>query len=196
MSQSINVNVTPGYFPPAINVSQYDVGRTFVLNLVDSSGAYNIPSGATVKLEGTKPSGFGFSLTGSVSNNAVTFVTTSTVTAEAGVVPCEVSITSSGTVIGTANLNLYVEESPHPDGTIDGDAAAVVPILTELVERIEAAADSIHDLTVEATTLSYDADATATYDSELNKITFGIPRGGALTVSDPDSDGNIVMLFQ
>lgn len=196
MSQSVNVNVTPGGFLPAINVSQYDVGRSFVLNLVDSSGAYSIPSGATVKLEGTKPSGFGFSLTGTVSGNSVTFTTTETVTAEAGVVPCEVSITKTGLVIGTTNINMYVERSPHPEGTIDDDAAAVVPTLTVLVERIEAAADSIHDLSVDAETLSYDADATAEYDEDLNKITFGIPRGGALSVTDPNSDGNIVIAFQ
>ena len=67
-------------------------------------------------------------------------------------------------------------------------------MLTALVDRIEAAADSIHDLSVEAETLEPGEDATATYDEENNEITFGIPRGAQLTAAD-DGSGNITLTF-
>ena len=179
MSQSVNVNMVPGFFSPSLNMSQYDVGRTFVINLVDSNGSYSIPAGATVKLEGTKPSGFGFSLAGTVSGNAVSFTTTETVTAEAGIIPCEVSVTSSGTVLGSTNLNLYIEASPHPEGTIDGDAETIIPTLTLLVERVEAAADSVLGRQTVTNTLPAGSQASYSFDEETNTQTFGIPQGEA-----------------
>lgn len=179
MSQSVNVNMVPGFFSPSLNMSQYDVGRTFVINLVDSNGSYSIPAGATVKLEGTKPSGFGFSLTGTVSGNAVSFTTTETVTAEAGIIPCEVSVTSSGTVLGSTNLNLYIEASPHPEGTIDGDAETIIPTLTLLVERVEAAADSVLNRQTVTNTLPAGSQASYSFDEDTNTQTFGIPQGEA-----------------
>lgn len=128
MSQNVNVNLVPGNYPKEFHVSQYDVGRQLIANIVDSTGAYSIPSGATVTLVGTKPSGFGFTLSGSVgSGGVVTFSTTATVTAEYGRIPCEIRIESGNTVLGTANLMLIVEESPHQEGVIDGNSETVIP---------------------------------------------------------------------
>lgn len=194
MAQTINVNTTPGQSMPALYYSQGDIGRVFEIKLASSDG-WTIPSGATVTMLATKPSGFGFSVAGTLTGNVASFTTTATMTNECGRFPAEIRITSGTDVIGTANFYLVGEPSPHPDGTTDGDAQSAIPALTVLVQRIEAAAASIHDLSVEATTLAYNADATATYDDESNKITFGIPRGGAMAVTDPDSDGNIVITF-
>lgn len=142
MSQNVNVNLVPGNYPKEFHVSQYDVGRQLVANIVDNTGAYSIPSGATVTLVGTKPSGFGFTLTGSVgSGGVVTFSTTATVTAEYGRIPCEIRITSGSTILGTANCMLIVEESPHPEGTTDGDGEVIVNQITLLLEQITQQAD-------------------------------------------------------
>ena len=194
MAQTIIVNATPIGQRPILYFSQGDIGREFNINVASSDG-YSIPSGATAKIQATKPSGFGFSVAGTVTDNTVAFSSTETMTNEAGFFPAELHITKNSDVIGTLNFMMSVEANPRPDGTIDGDAESAIPELTLLVERVEAAAESIHDLSVDATTLSYNADATATYDDELNKISFGIPRGGALTVTDPNSDGNIVISF-
>lgn len=191
MSQNVNVNLTPGGYPKEFHVSQYDVGRQLVAKVVDSTGDYSIPSGATVVLVGTKPSGFGFTLNGTVSGSTVTFSTTATVTAEYGRIPCEIRITNGSTILGTANCMLVVEESPHQEDTVDGDSATVIPELTLLVERIEAAAESIHDLSVSATTLAAGSDATATYDSTNNSIAFGIPRGADGEVSQAELDAAV-----
>lgn len=196
MSQNVKINIVPGAIGPAIHLSQYDVGREFVIEVVDSDGSFSIPTGATADLVGTKPSGFGFTLAGTVSGNTVTFTSTDAITAEYGRIPCEVSIAKSGDVLGTCNLVLDVEQSPHPEGTTDGQSESAIPVLTALVERVEEAASSIHDLTVEAETLAYNASATATFDDETDTLTIGVPRGGALSVTDPNSDGNIIITFQ
>ena len=80
------------------------------------------------------------------------------------------------------------------DGTTDGESEQVIPQITLLVERAEAAADSIHDLTVSASTLNPNTPATATYDEATNNIAFGIPRGAMLTATD-DGNGVITLTF-
>lgn len=137
------VNMTPNYIHETIRISQNDVGRQFSINLMNEDRtAYSIPSGATVKLTGTKPSGLGFTVTGSFSGSVVTFSTTAEMSDEDGMAVCEVSITSGNTKIGSANINLFCERNPHPDGTIDSTAAPVINQITALVNRAETAADS------------------------------------------------------
>lgn len=197
MAQTITVDATPNdkstHRRPTLYFSQNDVGREFVIDLYSRDGV-TIPSGATVKIQATKPSGFGFSVSGTVTNQSVAFTTTAVMTDEYGKFPAELNITKSGVVIGTANFNIEVEKNPHPDGTTDGQSEEVIPTLTLLVERIEAAAASIHDLSVSATTLNPGNPATALYDETDNKITFGIPRGAMLNATD-DGNGIITLTF-
>lgn len=193
--QTIIVDTTPGFRQPTIYYSQGDIGTQFAIDLRSRFGD-SMPASPTVAIQATKPSGFGYSVTAtSVSGAVATFTMTETMTNEAGRYPAELKVEKSGVTFFTANFYMEGEASPHPDGTTDGDAESAIPVLTELVERIEDAAESIHDLSVEAETLDYDEDASASYDGTNNKITFGIPRGGALSVTDPNSDGNIVISF-
>lgn len=173
MNQTIGVNITPQSFQPTLHYSQGDVGRVFVVNVTD----YDIPTGATVTCVATKPSGMGFTVSGTVSGNSVTFTSTAEMTDEWGRFPAEIRIASGSTLLGTANFLMIGEKDPHPASTIDGTQEELIPQLTLLVNRVEAAAESVHDLTVSATTLTAGSDATATYDSTNNSITFGIPRG-------------------
>lgn len=173
MNQTIGVNITPQSFQPTLHYSQGDVGRVFVINVTD----YDIPTGATVTCVATKPSGMGFTVSGTVSGNSVTFTSTAEMTDEWGRFPAEIRIASGNTLLGTANFLMIGEKDPHPASTIDGTQEELIPQLTLLVNRVEAAAESVHDLTVSATTLTAGSDATATYDSTNNSIAFGIPRG-------------------
>ena len=189
--QNINVNIVPDNYPQTIRYSQGDIGRQFKINVAD----FEIPVGATVKIQATKPSGFGFSVAGVVADNSVTFTTTEEMTDEAGRFQAELQITAGGNVLGTANFLMVGERNPHPDGTIDGQAGTVIPELTLLVERIEAAAESIQNLNVTAHELAYGSTPTADYDSDTNTIDFGIPSGQELTFTDTDDDGDIVVIF-
>ena len=173
--QNINVNIVPDSYPQTIRYSQGDVGREFKINVV----GFSIPAGATVKIQATKPSGFGFSVAGTVDGDSVSFTTTAIMTDEAGRFPAELEITKDSVVIGTANFIMWGEANPHPEGTTDGQQGTIIPELTLLVERVEAAASSVLDMEVVAETLPAGSQATYSYDEDLNKATFGIPQGEA-----------------
>ena len=175
-NQTINLNYTPQNFQPCLYYSQGDVGRMFQINLQ----GIDVPSGATVTLRATKPSGFGFNITAdSVADNVATFTTVETMTNEHGRFPAEVHISSGSVEVGSANFLMVGEKNPHPDTTIDGDAEEVIPQLTLLVERVETAASKVLDMEVDAQTLPAGSAATYSYNEEENKVTFGIPEGQA-----------------
>ncbi len=176
------LNLIPAAYLPEIHLSQYDVGRTITFTLKDGASDYSVPSGASVKVKATKPSGFGFEVACTFNGGTVTLVTTDTMTPENGRFPAELSIVSGNTTIGTSNFIFNIERSPHPEGTTDGDASTIIPELTLLVERIEAAAEDVDEkselflnLSAEAETLEAGSPATASYSDGV--LTLGIPRG-------------------
>ena len=200
MAQVKNINMTPDSIPPYMKVSQYDVGRELAFKMRDGSGEYSVPAGATVKLKGTKPSGFGFTITCTVTGSTATAVTTAEMTDEWGAVIAELVVEKSGLKIGSSNIKIDVERSPHPEGTTDGSAEVIISELTILVERAEAAAESVHSLTVSSQTLDSSEQAYANYDEENNHIEFGIPKGyngyeieGTIGFADSSSNGDIVI---
>lgn len=193
--QTIIVDMTPGFRMPTIYYSQGDIGTQFAIDLRSRFGD-SLPASPTVTIQATKPSGFGFMATAtSLTDGVAVFTTVAEMTDEAGRFLAELKVVKDSVTFFTANFCMDGEATTHPDGTTDGQAGSAIPELTELVERIETAADSIHDLSVEAETLDYDEDASASYDGTNNKLTFGIPRGGEMTVTDPNSDGNIIITF-
>ena len=147
--QSINVNIVPGNFPQILRYSQGDVGREFRINVVD----FDIPAGATVTIVATKPSGFGFTAAGTVTDNVVSFVTTEDMTDEYGKFPAEVRITSGTTLLGTANFMFIGEKNPHPDGTVDGMQGTIIPELTLLVNEIRESNAKVESMTASAVAL-------------------------------------------
>ena len=176
MAETKNIKVIPGGASTIVYVSQNDVGRPIVFNVKDENGWYDL-TGKTVKFVGTKPSGLGFTVSATVSGHTATISTTKQMTDEYGIMAAELRITSGDDVIGTANAVLNVEQDPHPEGTTDGSTDVLIPELTVLVERVEAAAASVLDMQVEVDTLAPGADATYSYDEDTNTATFGIPRG-------------------
>ena len=138
--QSVKVDITPGYEQSKIiYVSQYDVGREFKINLTDGTDGYTIPSQTVAKIAGTKPSGLGFQVQGTISGSQITFTTTSGMTDEAGRIPVEISLTKGTTIIGSKNLYLDVEEAPHRPDTPDGSKEFTIPELTLLLQELTAA---------------------------------------------------------
>lgn len=133
-----NINITPGGTTPTIHVSQNDVGRTIIFNISDGTGWYDL-TGCSVVLAGTKPSGLGFTINGVVDEHTVTITTEKLMTSEYGNIACELKITKGTDKIGTSNIILAVEKDPHPENTTDGNVDELIPEITALVERIEAA---------------------------------------------------------
>lgn len=200
MAQVKNINMTPDTILPYLKLSQYDVGREISFVMKDGSEEYTVPSGATVKLEGTKPSGFGFTITCEVNGSTATAVTTAGMTDEWGTVVAELVVRQGDNRLGSSNVRFDIERSPHPEGTTDGSAEVIISELTILVERAEAAAESVHSLTVSSQTLDSSEQAYANYDEENNHIEFGIPKGyngyeieGTIGFADSSSNGDIVI---
>ena len=111
----------PGSQSGTVHVSQYDTNREIEFDLMDESGYYEIPSGASVKLMGTKPSGYGFTALTTFTGHTVKVVTPSGMTNEAGLIPVELRVTAGQQLLGTANFILDVEGSPHVEGTVDDE---------------------------------------------------------------------------
>ena len=139
------LNLIPGACSPEVHLSQYDKGRAIPFKLAEGKSAYSVPDGSEIVVEATKPSGLGFVVPVTFDGDTATMTITETMSNEYGRFPAELSITKNGNKIGTANFVMNIERSPHPEGTIDGDAESLLPELTLLVERIEAAADSVDE---------------------------------------------------
>ena len=137
MAQVKNINMTPDTILPYLKLSQYDVGREISFVMKDGSQEYTVPSGATVKLEGTKPSGLGFTITCTVDGSTATAVTTAGMTDEWGTVVAELVVRQGDNRLGSSNVRFDIERSPHPEGTTDGSAEQIIPALTRLLRQIE-----------------------------------------------------------
>lgn len=137
MAQVKNINMTPDTILPHLKLSQYDVGREISFVMKDGSQEYAVPSGATVKLEGTKPSGLGFTITCTVDGSTATAVTTAGMTDEWGTVVAELVVRQGDNRLGSSNVRFDIERSPHPEGTTDGSAEQIIPALTLLLRQIE-----------------------------------------------------------
>lgn len=120
--------------PANIPVSQFDTMWRFVFSILYGHQSWEIPSGATAVLNGRKPDGNVFAFSGTVSGNKVTVDCDVQMTAVAGTVVCELSILSSGTVVGTANFILDVEAGPKAPDDVTSETA--LPAYGEILDRI------------------------------------------------------------
>lgn len=142
--QTIKLNLIPGSVLPVINVSQYDVGRHFALQVYEGATAYDL-TGKDIQIRGTKPDGNGFAYDStdgaiSVSTNTVTVTTLQQMTAVGGQTMCELRITSGSDILGTINFILMVEPSALSDDTpiSDTDIPAIERDLEAALDEAEA----------------------------------------------------------
>lgn len=115
MNQTYSLNMIPGGNPLRVPVRQFDKGsRTITMTLWNGSGAFSVPTGSAVTVEGTKPDGKSFSSAASFSGASVSFTVTEQMAAVAGDVRCQLTVTKSGTILGSATFLLVVEPSAMP----------------------------------------------------------------------------------
>lgn len=119
--EQIRLDLIPGKSAPVCHASQYDVGRTIRLNLVEGGSEYSIPSGTTAEIHIRKPDNniISAAVTATQGNKYIDIVTAEQWTACAGTNLCEIVLTNGGNVIGTINFILEVEMDP-----IDGGSAS------------------------------------------------------------------------
>ena len=181
-TQTNNVNIKPKSYLPEFHVSQNDVGRTLTAHLVSDDGDVTIPGGATVTMAGTKPSGLGYTVTGTIDGSDVSFDTDAVMTDEPGRIVSEIRIVQGDTVIGTTNVVLSIEPNPHPDDVTDGQREPLINEITALLESITEQADRAEAVTkavIDMTVTAHESDgATVTKtEGEVVNLDFGLPRG-------------------
>ena len=166
--QTIKLNLIPGGVLPVVNVSQYDVGRQFAIQVYDGAASYNL-MGKSVQIRGTKPDGNGFAYDAqdgvvSVSGNTVTISTTQQMTAVGGQTVAELRITSGDTILGTINFILDVEYSALSDDTpiSDTDIPAIERDFEAALEQAQTAAETATTQAGIATTKAGEAATSAT----------------------------------
>ena len=181
-TQTEKVNIEPKSYLPVFRISQNDVGRTLKAHLVSDEGTITIPAGATVTMAGIKPSGLGYTVTGTFDGSDVTFETDATMTDEAGQIESEIRIVDGETLIGTTNVVLNVEPNPHPDDTTDGQREPLVNEITALLNQITAQADRTEEYSSKVLNMTVTAhesqEPTVTKtEGEVVNLDFGLPRG-------------------
>lgn len=130
--QTNNLQIAPSGIMPRVNVSQYDNDREVHFLLFDGSSIYTPPTGAEIRVEGTKKDGNGFSYECTYSGNNVTVTIKSQMTVFAGDVLCELRISKGDLDIGTLNFILGVEEGALADDIPISDTE--IPAIIELAK--------------------------------------------------------------
>lgn len=135
ITQSINLNLISGQVLPRVNASQYDSNtRTLNMYLYDGELAFNVPSGVSGYIQGTKPdrTGFQYLTTATAGSNVVTFDITKQMTAVAGDVTCELVLVDGDDRIATVNFILHVEPAALSDDTVISETD--LPLIEEAAE--------------------------------------------------------------
>ena len=181
-TQTEKVNIEPKSYLPVYRVSQNDVGRTLKAHLISDEGTITIPVSATVTMAGIKPSGLGYTVTGTIDGSDVTFETDATMTDEAGQIESEIRIVDGETLIGTTNVVLNVEPNPHPNDVTDGQREPLVNEITALLNQITAQADRTEEYSAKVLNMTVSAheseEPTVTKtEGEVVNLDFGLPRG-------------------
>ena len=119
--QSYDINMIPGGVPVIVQLSQYDAGtRTLQFTLYKGSELFT--DSGTVTLRGKKPDGNVFEYECTYSNGVASIVIEEQMTAVAGKVTCELRVTNSGQVVGSANFVMMVEKAPYSQGDVQSDS--------------------------------------------------------------------------
>ena len=116
--ESFNLDIIPRGTMPACHSSQFDVGRTIRVYLLDNGQEYTLDGTETLTLSVRKPDNTVITetLTGGANHNYVDFSTTEQMTAIVGQSICEIRIEKDGANIGTLNFVLEVEKDPLSSG--------------------------------------------------------------------------------
>ena len=143
--RTYNVNLVPNYGAETIvPVSQYDTGlRWCYIAVYYEDELYDIDEDAIITVRGTKPDLTGFEYELVSGDSGVILPMTDQMTVLSGIVPCELRISLSGQIIGTANFVLDVEPSAlDEDVTISETDLPLLEKAERNAIRAEAAADT------------------------------------------------------
>jgi hypothetical protein len=121
MAQIQQIDITPSRTRlPEIYASQGDIGRIIYLQITNRDEWFEL-DGYDVTLYGMKPSGEEYLVNCEYDGHTVTVVTNSTMTAEAGDILSELTISKNGQVIGSKNIKVCIKQKPYTEAQNDTD---------------------------------------------------------------------------
>lgn len=157
MIYDIILNMEKAGIKPRIKVSQYDKTLPQIrATLYSNNQAFNIPSGSTVYISGTKKDNTGFKYECTYSDNVITADITEQMTAFSGDVEIEFTIESSGSRKGTENFILEVEKAALEDDVVISETD--IPAIQRLSQP--ASTTQLGVVKVDGTSVTIDADGT------------------------------------
>lgn len=167
IEQAYNLNLIPDGVPVIVKVSQADSNtRTLKFNLYNGSELYQIPSGTTVEIVGTKDDSKFFVYYCAFDGSVVKVKVVTQMTSRKGDVTCKLRLTQNDgvDVLGTASFVLRVDRSALPDDSdlSDTDVPMIEQVLV-LAPQVEAWATS-----TEANAQNADTSAKNAKTSETN----------------------------
>lgn len=136
-SQTINLDLIPNGVNPVINVSQYDKGQTWLFNILVNGSTFNIPTGSSVTIRGTKRDSTGFVYACSFSGSTVTAIVQDQMTVCSGDQKGELRIEKNGDIIATMNFTIRVKPSALADTTQISETD--LPLIEQAVELMNEA---------------------------------------------------------
>lgn len=154
-TQTFDLDMIPNGVAPIIHASQYDKGQTWIFNIFADSTPYNIPAGAAVTIQGTKPDHTGFQYVCDYLGSQVTATEMQQMTVLPGDVPTEIRISKDDEIIGSINFKIRVEPAALADGTEISETDLA------LIEQVEEILVLIPQLINQMTGLKEDAEAWA-----------------------------------
>lgn len=141
IEQNYNLNLIPGGVPAVVKASQYDkTSRTINFSLYNGDVAFNVPTGASVYVQGTKPDNTGFQYACTFTDNIVSFGIEDQMTVLSGEYQAEIRITKDGDILGTANFVFAIEKAGLSDDTVISETE--LPLIEEAIEKAQDAIDS------------------------------------------------------
>lgn len=157
MIYDIILNIEKSGIKPRVKISQYDKTLPQIrATLYSNNQPFNVPSGSTVYISGTKQDNTGFKYECSYSDNVITADITDQMTAFAGDVEVEFTIESAGSRKGTENFILEVEPAALEDDVIISETD--IPAIQRLSQP--ASTTQLGVVKVDGTTVTIDNDGT------------------------------------
>lgn len=184
MIYDIILNMEKSGIKPRIKVSQYDKTLPQIrATLYSNNQPFNVPSGSTVYISGTKKDNTGFKYECTFENNVVTADITDQMTAFSGDVEVEFTIESSGSRKGTENFILEVEPTALADDVIISETD--IPAIQRLSQP--ASTTQLGVVKVDGTSVTIDEDGT------LHSTASGSGTVKSVNNINPDANGNVTV---
>lgn len=188
--QNIDLNLIPDSEAVVVKVNQYDDGTGRIkAHLYLNDTAYTPASGATVRIEGTKPDKHGFSYTASISGNTVTADLTTQMTAVAGRTRAQIIVEEPSGKTGTFAFWLDVQAAALSDDTdiSDTELPAIMDLARQNAEIASAAAESA---AASATTAQTAAQGVEEFSEDSEAYAVGKRGGTDVPSTDPTYHNN------